>query len=286
MYMNTLDLFIFALHENILFQRPDVAMLYYPSKFDFYWLVSRVFNLIKTERLNFSQNIIFKYKSNDDDFFLIVQEKLEKVLKETASPQIVNAVQNDGKFKFFTEFLGDYNNVTRHEDKAFATGLAFNSLINIWTDLNSEKQLEFSKDTPDSLKSLIDDLAMFLVENINSFWTSLEGAFFSGSVKSPATYPYFFPSNMYEFLNGTILTNHNDTKLINVNLTQGVKGFIHKEEYDVLLNETNWGVNIPLKNLTRNPGFNVSPFPYWSSPAITHSISMIGLSKYKVIINN
>jgi len=278
MYMNTLDLFIHSLKVNIVMERPDLAMLYYPSKFDFYWLVTRTYNLIKTERFKLSNNIKFKYK-NTDDFFELVQTKLEHALKEVASPQILKTAETDGKNRFFTEFLGDYKNYSRYEDRDFATGLAFNSLINIWTDLNSDYHLEFSPDTPQEVKTLIDDLALFLVENINSYWTSLEGAFFSGSVKSYQSMPYFYPANMYEYLNGTKVPNHDDPKYLDMNYTGGVRGFIQKEEYEKLLNETYYGSKVP----TTFPGFNFSPFPYWSSPAITHSISMIGLSKYKLI---
>ena len=192
-------------------------------------LFNTFYNLLKTERSN---------NNGNKEFFDTVQAKLEKVLKSTATDQILNVVQKGGEYTYFTEFLGNYNNVTRNEDRDFASGLALNSLINIWTDLNSDGQLEYCADAPKAVIDLIDGLVYFLVDNINSYWTSLEGAFFSVSVKSVYTIPYYYPANMYEYLNGTKLPQfHNDSSIINDEYTGGARGYIQKEDYDKMINE-------------------------------------------------
>ena len=88
---------------------------------------------------------------------------------------------------------------------------------------------------------------------------------------------------MYEYLNGTKLPQfHNDSSIINDEYTGGARGYIQKEDYDKMINEIYYSLPVP----TTFVGYNFKPFAYWSSPAITHSVSMLGLSKYKLIKTN
>ncbi len=54
------------------------------------------------------------------------------------------------------------------------------------------------------------------------------------------------------------------------------------EEFNKQLKEKHYGKKVP----TEADYLNDSTFPYWSSPAITDSLSLLGLSKYKILKNN
>lgn len=45
---DTSELLGFVINEKIS-QRPDLALVYYPSKYDFFWFVSRIINLYKRQ---------------------------------------------------------------------------------------------------------------------------------------------------------------------------------------------------------------------------------------------
>ena len=46
MMLDTTDLLVFTVTE-MLKERPTLILVYYPSKFDFYWFVSRIVHLLK-----------------------------------------------------------------------------------------------------------------------------------------------------------------------------------------------------------------------------------------------
>lgn len=46
MYSNIADLLYWAIRNNVPVSRPDIALLYYPSQFDFYWFNSRLVRLV------------------------------------------------------------------------------------------------------------------------------------------------------------------------------------------------------------------------------------------------
>jgi hypothetical protein len=45
---DTADLLVYVV-ENKISLRPDLALVYYPSKYDFFWFVSRIVNLYKRQ---------------------------------------------------------------------------------------------------------------------------------------------------------------------------------------------------------------------------------------------
>lgn len=46
MVLDTVNLIEYAV-KNIIKVRPDLILVYYPSKYDFYWFVARTINLLK-----------------------------------------------------------------------------------------------------------------------------------------------------------------------------------------------------------------------------------------------
>ena len=47
LYLNVTNFVIYGIESGIILKRPDLALTYYPSKFNFYWFVSRNYNYLK-----------------------------------------------------------------------------------------------------------------------------------------------------------------------------------------------------------------------------------------------
>ena len=59
-------------------------------------------------------------------------------------------------------------------------------------------------------------------------------------------------------------------------ISLGVKGFIPTDEYEVMMNQTYFGGKVQKDFIP----FNLSIFPYWSSPAMTMSVNYLALAKF------
>jgi hypothetical protein len=283
MYSDTIDLLSFSIKNNITSWRPDLALLYYPSVFDFYWLTSRVYSTLKNSELELKN--LEKDCKNIYDLFSKSRDILEETLKMKMTETITEKlIEKSSEEYFFVEFLGNTQNYSRNEDALFATSLGLNSYLNIWTKevKNSQGGIELSYDldTPEEIKVIVKKLANFLKNNVNTFYSSYEGAFFSGSFKNIASSPSFFPGNFYKFLNGTDLIDH-ESPTTEYLLSLGVKGFISPEEYDVMMRQIYFGQKVQKDFIP----YNLSIFPYWSSPAMTMSVNYLALAKFNCLRN-
>lgn len=61
--------------------------------------------------------------------------KLKYVMLYYGSDQIISGSSYDNATNctYWDEFLGDYANITRGEDRVFATSVALNALLDTWT---------------------------------------------------------------------------------------------------------------------------------------------------------
>jgi hypothetical protein len=282
-YQNTVDLLEWAIKFDITNKRWDLALLYYPSIYDVYWLMSRTYSTLKS--LDSNLNLI----EGDDDIreFLRIQRlRLEKILREEGTQQILGKrIKTEHGYKFH-EFLGNYANYSRDEDAMFSTGLALNTFLNIWTDsiYNSETlkySLKWVDETPLEVINTTDLSVDFILNQINYHYifTSLEGAFFSGSVKSIESNPWVFPSNYNEYFNHTKVGNITDPLSVSGDLVSGIEGYLSEEEYSDMTKKIYYGNHVPV-NFT---GVSWAPFAYWSSPSMTLSVNLLGLTKYRTL---
>jgi len=275
MYNNTLDLVLHSLEINKILARPDISLVYYPSIYDYYWLITRTYEVLNNDLPNISQR----------KFFERARDKMKQYLKSYGTSQLLSKVEKDDEENYyFEEFLGNAGNYSRGEDRIFSSGLALNSLINIWTiktHVENKTMLIFEPDTPEEVKKTIRNTANYILNNINSYFALLDNAFFSGSVKGQSTtIPYFYPTNVEKYINGTDIPDISDYKYLSIGVIGGTR-YIEKEEFIKDLNKTFFGVKPP-QNFTN---FNENPFPFWSSPAMTYSVNLLALSKYLKLIN-
>ncbi len=284
MYSDSIDLIIYGIKEDIFNWRPDLALLYYPSVFDFYWLISRVYSSLKN-----SQDEIDSFIGFDDNIHetldrskYFLQLLLKKYMTTTMQKKILKNEKNPIEF-YFVEFLGNTENSKKNEDSMFATSLGLNAFLNIWTKEvkeNNLKKIVFDEYTPDEVKNIIHNLAEYLLNNVNKKNTSFEGAFFSGSVKSESSNAYYFPANNYKFLNGTDLIDHSDPMAFSLNFSLGVKGYVNEENYQIMLKDIYFGKKTPVDFTD----YSLDIFPYWSSSAMTMSVNFLALSKYSSLV--
>lgn len=81
MMLDTTELLEFTV-KNILAKRPTLILVYYPSKYDFYWFVARIVNLLK--------------RRSGPAPLAEIRTRLEKLMKEVVTGQII---QNASKFE-------------------------------------------------------------------------------------------------------------------------------------------------------------------------------------------
>jgi len=104
--------------------------------------------------------------------------------------------------------------------------------------------------------------------------------FFSGSVKGFNQLPFWYPANIYQYLNGTILDpNHFNIKNESlVDIIVGVSGYINETTYERMISETHFNISTP----TTFKGYNTpgGEFPFWSSQPYTYSVTLLALAQY------
>lgn len=84
MMLDTTELLEFTV-TNILSKRPTLILVYYPSKYDFYWFIARIVGLLKRNQ----------GPAPLDE----IRTRLEALMKKTATPQIAaNAIKNNAGY--------------------------------------------------------------------------------------------------------------------------------------------------------------------------------------------
>lgn len=292
MLYNLEELLEYVINYNIVNKRPDISLLYYPSVWDFYWMLSRTCNLISNNIFNdnfFQENNYFKSNNKLKNILLDINSKLSNLLEINTDVYLKTKLKSKRDNELYvSEFLGNYSGKERNEDSLFATSLVFNTLINtktyekiIISESNKKTQILWKKDVNSEDKETIKKIYNYINNSYKEIHSSKENAFFSGSVKNGySTNPIYYPANYFKYLNGTDF-DPNSSKF-DKNPILGVYGYFSEEEFIKEKNKKHFNRDVP----NESGDLASSMFPYWSSPAITHSLTLLGLTKYKNIITN
>jgi hypothetical protein len=89
MVHDTVDLIEYVV-ETVSKSRLDLILVYYPSKYDFYWFVSRIVNLLK-------RNAGTKLQNPEYADFKIVYERLNKIMKTYGTQNILSTKKDYAK---------------------------------------------------------------------------------------------------------------------------------------------------------------------------------------------
>ncbi|EGR27945.1 hypothetical protein IMG5_186070, partial [Ichthyophthirius multifiliis] len=144
MYILSAELIHYVLQNNLTETHPDIIMLYYPSINDFYWFIARNVYLLNS----------FQPKK---DYKVINQARqiLTEAMRKYVTPKIISEMKKDDKDNsYWDQFLGNYANKTRGEDRNFATIMNLNAIIDSWT-IGDKKERSYIKETTKELKQII-----------------------------------------------------------------------------------------------------------------------------------
>lgn len=104
-------------------------------------------------------------------------------------------------------------------------------------------------------------------------------AFFSGSVKGFDDFPYWYPANIIQFLNGSIFQNPDCLAGKYFDLViSGVSGLFDEVKFQEKILKKHFGQELPLDFHGYNSKGN--GFPFWSSEPFTYAVSLLALSQY------
>ncbi|XP_056012965.1 uncharacterized protein LOC125647004 isoform X2 [Ostrea edulis] len=222
-YLNTSALIAYEINTNLT-DRKDLALTYYPSEFEFYWFVSRIFSKLQEQQ-------------------------------HSLHPK-------------------------RSEDRIFTTSMAVNALLTTWTSYESARKcLIWSKGVPAKVVDLVRKAVKWICKNALTGKYRPWNAFFSGSVKSFKSMPWWYPSNRKEYLNGTSIAD--DTHIPSSDTIIAMQGVVSPEWYQQQLKQKHFGFHVPIVF----HGYNAekSPFPFWSSEPYTYVSAMLSLVKYNSV---
>jgi hypothetical protein len=281
LYLNTTKFITWAVETNYT-SRPDLALVYYPSVYNFLWYTSRTLFLLENELDNVSD---LKLKG----IFQEAKDYLSTAFEGAATDFLLKNVNYDeaSKGTYFDDFLGlnDTNIFGKPtpsgEDRIFSTAQSINILIATWTYQNStNKKLMWKSNVNENVKDLLKTSVNWLQQNVFNPKLKPSNAFFSGSVKSTFSEPFLYPSNFIQFLNGTFV---NSTKFGEIkDIVFGVSGVIEEAQYVEILKEKHFGKYTPL-NFN---GYNVrySFFPYWSSEPYTFTVALLAITQFENLL--
>jgi len=275
-YLNTSTMIAHQINHN-LYDRPDLELTYYPSKFEFYWFVARTFS-----RMELAPRL--------PQVMQEVYNSLKPALQNTMTSDILKKAKRQGdSMLFFDDFLGDEDvNRKNHtevkgEDRLFTTAVAVNALLTTWTVFDpASRTNHWRPGTPWEVKDTVTKSCTFVGSFILGDTYKPWNVFFSGSEKSRSSMPFAYPSNRREFLNGTSIPDDSHFPKTKEPFFIGMKGLTAESEYQQMLKQKHFGMNTPLNFTTYNEPGNF--FPFWSSPAYTYANSMLALARFDNIV--
>ncbi|XP_076465682.1 uncharacterized protein LOC143297295 [Babylonia areolata] len=279
-YHNTSTMIAFMIRHQF-FGRPDLALTYYPSVFEFYWFVART--LHRMEMALHSQPL----PKLMQEMYTVLKGALQGPMTKHVTS---TGTEEGGDMKYYDDFLGDAD-VDAHnktemkaEDRLYTTTMAVNALLTTWTLTNTtSKTVTWRPGTPQEVKDTTSKAVKWLNTHILGLKYKPWNAFFSGSFKGTTTSPLVYPGNRLETLNGTRVSNYRhvpkDFFLF------GVEGLIPEEKYEALVKNTSmhFGRKTPTEFVSFNDPHGY--FPFWSSPAYTYATSMVALGRYDKLMN-
>ncbi|GAM17627.1 hypothetical protein SAMD00019534_008020, partial [Acytostelium subglobosum LB1] len=272
-------LLAYGINSEIVYSRPDLALLYYPSIYDYSWFVSRVVFFLE------------EYNQTSPDTFpqLLTNtlETLRSVMMNNGTNQIVSRALEDQQGGFYwQDFLGNDDTLFGKkkeygEDRFASSALALNALYDTWTfPIPGGPKRVWRQETPPTLKAIIEGGVSYLKDNVMFDSSKTYNAFFSGSMKSMSSFPLFFPSNLCQYFNGTTCNPNAQPGGDTMEIIGAVSGVINETEYQQMLTETWFGSAVPISWTSYNP----SAFPYWSSTPLTYGLTILALSKSTVTV--
>jgi hypothetical protein len=274
--VNSSEFILYVFSNEIPLDRPDLAMLYYPAKYNVYWFAART--------LQHLSGMTLDGKSTKDRSLRIVRSNLSNALQFYATYSLLKQGKLNGKEMYWDDILN------HHSDRIYTTAVVINALISTWTEYN-HGHLQWLDNTPYYVKDAVHKGVTYLKTKTLNILSSKNNVFFSASVKSMDSLTFWYPANHLYLLKNKnqtseqkmiIPTNPDDIdKLLEqTNTIIGMKGIINSSNYENLVNNPNFNYPTP----THFNGFQEEgPFPYWTAPVLGYSFSLVAISSYDAL---
>ncbi|XP_076087215.1 uncharacterized protein LOC143057729 isoform X2 [Mytilus galloprovincialis] len=270
LYLNTSTMIEFQIQTNFS-GRPDLALTYYPSVFEFYWFVARTYTQLERKA---------RIGELPHEAMRTVMEGLGSALKGNMTQHVISQSKMEGNdMIYYDDFLGDgdidnnKNHVEFGEDRLWTTSMAINALITTWTVYNDATQkLNWYDDTPTEVKTTVQKATTWLNTYILSGKYQPWNAFFSGSFKGFGTSWSSYPANRDEYFNGTKVPH--DGKRHYGEIIRGMEGVMEEDWYQQQIKLDHAPVDFH--------GYNKQSdfFPFWNSEPYTYVTSLLALSTF------
>ncbi|EGG23300.1 hypothetical protein DFA_05432 [Cavenderia fasciculata] len=272
------DIVSWSIKSGRAFNRADIALVYYPSIYDYGWFASRIVSLLEEfehplypSALEYAHDILLDALQQDVTDRLYHHVKLEIVEKKM--------------YYFWDGFLGSQdtgasgNPLHNGDDRFMTTSIAVLTLIDTWTTTRSTStspQLTYHwrPNTPSTVKSLVKSAVEYISDRVLIDKEYTFNAFFSGSHKGSSSNFYSYPVNTCQYLNGTQCNPHIHNRPLST--IQGVSGVVDKDIYQEMVYHQTWdNTTTP----TSWAGTYPDTFLFWSSTPLTYSFCLHALSK-------
>ena len=281
LYSDNIGLLGWALENRVVERYQSHALLYYPSKFAFYWFASRIASVMLNNAPKFAE-----------------YSALVEAVRNYGVKQLLSSVQCSVSECYWDEFLGSSDGLFGHtlngrEDRVFSTATALNCLIDSYALASHGSHRLALADAPPSAVGVMQKARFFLESHARLY--PKENAFFSASAKGQGTSPMYMPHNHASWINGSALapgcSQFDDvTKAFAhlddlSNLTFAVSGYVDREQYARLVSsQACFGKRVPAD--FESPSIANATFPYWSSPALTQALELLALLKAGAIFRH
>ena len=230
LFDDSASMIAYILDNNLIATHSPSILLYYPSRFAFYYFVSRFTRLLES----MDASVHAQLPSQVVKLFSKWKVQLKKSMRSGATYQILHLrkFNLEDETIFWDDFLGNADHHAQFEDRIFSSSMALNALLNTWTrPMKNGTQLEFEPETPEGIQLYIDRAAKYLLSS-EADRLPQENAFFSASVKSPATLPMFTVTNYRKSLDGTQSIECSEPLTARAfGFTFGVQGIMSEEDY-------------------------------------------------------
>ncbi len=269
---NTVKFLVWGIQSGAVTEYPDLLLLYYPSSYLAFFFVSRTVNLLQQPQ---------PAQGQEAEFIRQIKEILSPAARNKITEYLTSSAQQDKECAFWDgDSLGTGTQPSQrlpssHNDRKFITALSVNTLINLWT-IRQNTSLNWLDQTPDEVPILVAKGISWLRQNALSKKYPDHNAFFSSSVKNPASLPFLFPANMIERVEAPVFRGKPSEKKVTHegHSIFAMSGVPSRGYYDQALKERGFA--------------NVDPyqfkkcyeleFPYWSAPSVVYTLVCCALT--------
>ncbi len=267
---DTAQYLAWAVDSGMITDKPDIALLYYPTPSCAFFFISRIVQLLENAGPQGPAAAML------DTVAAALMPAARKHITEHLLSWAVQAGpsafwERPGQEKPDRALWG-----CNLDDRKFLTAASVNCLLNLWTRQQG-KAILWLPDAPEPVTALAQKGLAWLRQHGLSRSCSDHNAFFSASVKHKRTLPFLFPANRIEHTQGPALEPSISKQSRNMvrHSVYAMSGVPSREEYGRMLQEKGMAEPEP-GAFTKCYGLD---YPYWSAPSVTSALVCLALSK-------